>query len=158
MIEHPPQTRLSQQSFEMTKTAFGAVSLPKSNISFIGHCRRCLIYERSRTFICEDSKGHLIGACFHEITDGKLMRCKFGQYLTIIKQSTEIWPIGDIVRGEVIESKTVRPKNKRPWVDHYFNIFQMNVLTKSGQMYTKLSKYDKKKKCYIPYINFETRE
>lgn len=64
----------------------------------------------------------LIGACYHDVTNGRLMRNKLGQYLTIIKQRTKNWPSGDLITGEIIESKIKKPKNKRPWVDQYMNV------------------------------------
>lgn len=102
--------------------------------------------------------GGLIGACYHEVTNGRLMRNKFGQYLTIIKQSTKNCPSGDLIVGDVIENKIMKAKNKRPWVDQYMNVFQMNVVTESGQVYTKLRKYDRRSERYIQYMKFKIKE
>lgn len=139
--ELPPQNQSSRQSFEMKQTANAKVSIPENIIPMIGFCKVWLIYGKGHTFLCEDFAGQLIGACFHEITNGKLIKYKFGCYLTIIKQSTNTWPSGKYVQGKIIESKVMNPKNKRPWVDYYMNVFQMNVVTESGQVYTKLYVY-----------------
>lgn len=64
-------------------------------------------------FLCEDMTGGLIGACYHEVTNGKLMRNKFGRYLTIIKQSTKNWPSGTSIEGKIIESRIMIPKKQK---------------------------------------------
>lgn len=129
-----------------------------NSIPMIGYCKICLINGRSRTFICETSAGQLIGACLHEVTNGRLMRHRFGCYLIIKKAKYKSWPSGTSVKGKVIESRIMKLKNVNLWVEHYINVFQTNVLTETGQVYTELSKYDRHKGCYMQYLTLEIEE
>lgn len=113
---------------------------------------------RSRTFLCEDPSGRLIGACCHEVTNGKLMIRHFGGYLTIVKQDTRVYPSGQIIQGRIIDSKIMNPKNKRLWVDYYMSVFHTNVLTDKGETFIVLKKYNKVEKLYLQYINLKILE
>ncbi len=54
----------------------------------LGFCKPCLQQDRSRTFLCEDPEGRLIGVCVHELTNAQLQRALFAQFLIIVKQRT----------------------------------------------------------------------
>lgn len=91
----------------------------------------------------------------HEITNGRLLRSKFGQYLTILKQSTKIWPPGDAVKGTIIHKVNLKPRNNRIWVEHYMDVFHTNLLINDGTVYMLLAKYNKFKDLVVQYLSLK---
>lgn len=145
-----PKDTKNRQTAQVSK-----VLCLEDQIPLLGYCKPCLSQGRSRTFLCEDPKGRLLGMCVHEITNGKLLRSKFGQYLTILKQSTKIWPPGDTVKGTIIHKVNLKPRNTRIWVEHYMDVFHTNLLINDGTVYMLLAKYNKFKDLVVPYLSLK---
>lgn len=142
----------------MMTVARGEVrKMQESMIPLIGHCKQCKINGRSRQFLCQNSEGELIGACYHEITDGKFIKANFGGYLNIVLQSVKHWPVGDQVRGIIVKSVRIRPIRKVPWVNNYLSISQHNIFTNRGEMYLMLKKYERRVGRYQPYLCLKMR-
>nr|XP_055057705.1 uncharacterized protein LOC129441954 isoform X2 [Misgurnus anguillicaudatus] len=146
------------QKTSMMTVARGEVrKMQESMIPLIGNCKQCKINGRSRQFLCQNSEGELIGACYHEITDGKFIKANFGGYLNVVLQSVKHWPVGDQVKGIIVESNWVRPIRKVPWVNNYLSISQHNIFTNRGEMYLMLKKYERRVGRYQPYLCLKMR-
>lgn len=132
--------------------------LLETQIPTIGHCKECESDGRGRTFICEDPKGDYIGACQHEITNTQLLKQKFGQYLTIVKQSTKNWPQNDIIRDPVLTEDDVKPKKGTFWVKEYMNVTEKLKITIKGDVYIELLKFNKKTNALEVYMQMKMKD
>lgn len=105
--------------------------------------------------MCETPWGRLMGVCVHEITNGRLLRTRFGRYLTVVKQSTKIWPPGSAATGQVINKVQMKRKNDRIWIKNYMDVFHTNLLMKDGTVYMLLEKYNRFKGQVEPYLSLK---